>query len=59
MHKIGLVNILSNANEVESAVATVATSVLERAWQERYNGDESYVLIPIPTSLQTRGPEET
>ena len=32
MHKIGLVNILSNVNEVESAVATVATSVLERVW---------------------------
>ena len=53
MHKIGLVNILSSVNELESAVATVATSVLERVWQERYDGEESCVLIPIPTSLQT------
>ena len=53
MHKIGLVNILSNVNELESAVANVTTSVLERVWQERYDGEESCVLIPIPTSLQT------
>ena len=55
MHKIGLVNVLSNVNEFESAVATVAASILERVWQERYDGEESCVLIPIPipTSLQT------
>ena len=46
-------NILSSVNELESAVATVATSVLERVWKERYDGEESCVLIPIPTSLQT------
>ena len=34
MHKIGLVNILSSVNELESAVANVARSVLERVWQE-------------------------
>ena len=53
MHKIGLVNILASVNERESAVADVATSVLERVWQERCDGEESCVLIPIPTSLQT------
>ena len=53
MHKIGLVNILASVNELESAVADVATSVLERVWQERCDGEESCVLIPIPTSLQT------
>ncbi len=53
MHKIGLVNILASVNELESAVANVATSVLERVWQERYDSEESCVLIPIPASLQT------
>ena len=53
VHKIGLVNVLSSVNDLESAVATVATSVHERAWQERYDGEESCVLFPIPTSLQT------
>ena len=45
MHKIGLVNILSSVNELESAVANVATSVLERAWQERYDGEDALNVI--------------
>ena len=43
---------LFSVNEFEShaaPVANVARSVLERAWQD----EESCVLIPIPTSLQT------
>ena len=47
---------LSSVNEFEShaaPVADVARSVHERVWQERYDGEESCVLIPIPTSLQT------
>ena len=49
----GVAEVTGSVNELESAVANVATSVLDRAWQERYDGEESCVLIPIPTSLQT------
>ena len=51
---------LSSVNEFESPAAPVASieSHLschphERVWQERCDGEESCVLFPIPTSLQT------
>ena len=48
MHKIGLVNVLSSVNELESAVADVARSVLERVWQESVMVRRAVSSFPFP-----------